>query len=219
MSYHLPAGYVERTTPGYWDGHKGSGRIYQWHVYQYAVEVCRTYKLTHVLDVGCGDGDKVAILRAAGLHVMGLVENHSQVPAHLCNAFDDGIFQCDLSQPAWDTIVPLLHLNTLILCADVVEHLVEPDILMDGLRWFNRRVLLSTPAREYIYGPDDRLGPPLNTLHMREWSSTEFPLYVNDFFDVVYHKIVPQYYDPNARLHPKGPKGTQIVECVPKVHL
>jgi len=208
--YELPEGYVSRTAPGRWDGHR-SGRLYQWHVYQYAVEVCKTYKLDTVLDVGCGDGDKVHLLKAAGLNVIGIAEAVTDVPNTRRDNFNQ-IVAANLAEHFWEIYMPPLPVSTLVLCSDVIEHLVVPYPLLRGINNFGRRTLFSTPARECLY-PPDHLGPPLNTLHIREWTADEFKRLVVPYFDVVYQKILPQYYDP--RRDQKGPRGTQIAECVP----
>ena len=209
-NYELPEGYVSRTEPGRWDGHR-SGRLYQWHVYQYAVEVCKTYKLDTVLDVGCGDGDKVHLLKAMGLNVIGLAEAESDVPESRRDDYAR-ILTGDISQFGWSYDLPLLPLSTLILCADVIEHVTNPHTILEDIAKLNRRTLFSTPAREFLYSPD-HVGPPTNTLHIREWTTDEFKRLVSEYFDVVYWKILPQYYDP--RRDQKGPRGTQITECVP----
>ncbi len=60
----------------------------------------------------------------------------------------------------------------IVICADVVEHIPDPDLLVDflaGLRF--KKLVLSTPDRGLIYDCDHS-GPRLNPHHCREWTNS-----------------------------------------------
>jgi hypothetical protein len=97
--------------------------------------------------------------------------------------------------PQRDWIRPeyALHLACwpdLVIAADVIEHVQQPDTLL----WmidviYPKTLVISTPARELLkLGTDD--GPPRNLCHVREWSQPEFAAYIGDRFEVVKHFIV-----------------------------
>lgn len=62
----------------------------------------------------------------------------------------------------------------LLICADVIEHLANPLVLIDKINagdW--RHCVISTPERDLARGVND-LGPPRNPRHVREWNTGEF---------------------------------------------
>jgi SAM-dependent methyltransferase len=81
----------------------------------------------------------------------------------------------------------------LIICADVIEHLVDPDVVLRWIRLFSKptsRIVLSTPERDLRRGRRS-LGPPENLGHVREWNSREFCAYLDSRgFDILQHEIV-----------------------------
>jgi hypothetical protein len=74
--------------------------------------------------------------------------------------------------------------SDLIICSDVIEHVKNPDELMDFLKKINFKFLvISTPERNRVRGSRD-FGPPENTSHYREWNDLEFNEYVSKWFKV-----------------------------------
>jgi hypothetical protein len=68
----------------------------------------------------------------------------------------------------------------LIIAADVVEHLRDPDRLLQLIRASCHdatRVVISTPERDRRRGEND-VGPPGNGAHVREWNEAEFSAYL-----------------------------------------
>jgi hypothetical protein len=104
----------------------------------------------------------------------------------------------------FDAVDPSALAADLVICADVIEHMQDPGILIDFIRKIRFRILiLSTPEREAVAGRSD-YGPPENTSHFREWSAGEFAAYLSDFFEIQEQKIFP------------GKSTTQVVICSPK---
>ncbi len=66
----------------------------------------------------------------------------------------------------------------MVVCADVIEHLPNPDDLLDFISDINFKILvISTPERDAVAGRND-FGPPENTAHYREWNAVEFKNYL-----------------------------------------
>ena len=82
----------------------------------------------------------------------------------------------------------------LILCVDVLEHLVSPD---ECLRFIREHLsptgtaLLSTPERDVLRGVDCNHSPKPE--HVREWNSREFTSWIEEAgFDVFEQALLPQ---------------------------
>ncbi|MEX5710334.1 methyltransferase domain-containing protein [Parafrankia sp. FMc6] len=85
----------------------------------------------------------------------------------------------------------------LVICSDVIEHLIDPVGILNRLRSLARSGLLiiSTPDRSHLEDASP-LGPPTNPLHIREWTSVEMCRLVTDCgFNVArVHHLLPRSY-------------------------
>ena len=90
----------------------------------------------------------------------------------------------------------------LVICANVLEHLAEPDVLMDALaRSDVESVVFSTPERNALLQADGRsFGPPQAANRYFEWTSAEFARFVDTYFDVV-GQHVSSHDDTSQLLH------------------
>lgn len=91
-----------------------------------------------------------------------------------------------------------------IVCSDVIEHLVNPDELLQFVRQQKFKYLvLSTPERDLVYSKSDSasLGPPKNPAHLREWNFPEFEKYIGMHFKICKHLVT------NAE------QATQMIVC------
>jgi|SRR5208337_2899891 len=163
---------------------------WQGEVYVAAAEIAASEGYTSILDVGCGRGYKMvkhfSHLKALGLDLPPTVEwLKENYPNH-----------------TWEIID---HYNPpqgydLLICADVIEHVQEPEHLLDFIKRARpKKIVISTPDRDvlaerYYYWylqrePDwkDFNGPPFNRCHLREWSFEEFDNYIKSHLDIVKH--------------------------------
>ena len=75
----------------------------------------------------------------------------------------------------------------LIICADVIEHIVDPDNLLDMIENCNaKHIIISTVARNL---GGSQSGPPDNLHHCREWAEQEFANYIGSRFTIKEHYI------------------------------
>lgn len=71
-----------------------------------------------------------------------------------------------------------------IICSDVIEHLEDPEWLLNYIAGLDFRFLFfSTPDRSKL-PEDQQLGPPVNKHHMREWTAPEFHRFVSRHLNV-----------------------------------
>jgi SAM-dependent methyltransferase len=169
----LKEGYEERETPEYFVDFKRKIEG-QPRVYPIAADLARELGCNKIVDVGCGYSRKLVALHPE-FEIIGL-------------DYGPNIEYCREQYPfgtwiSWDIerepIPPELDTRrAVIVCADVVEHLVDPMILLGHLRTMletGAAALVSTPERDLVRGEDHR-GPPPNPCHAREWNMAEFAM-------------------------------------------
>lgn len=171
------------SAPEYWNPQRiAAAARYQHHVYAWAATLIRRHHLRSVLDLGCGPGIKLARLVAPAFGSRlpdATIEGWDQASAVTAAraAGSPGVYRViDLEHPE-----PPIAGQTfdLIICADVLEHLIDPDPAMRLIAQLCRRgtrVLLSTPDRARLHGRDcmESTKPE----HIREWAAPEFERYI-----------------------------------------
>ena len=170
---------------------------WQKEVYEHAANLARSSGYKNILDVGCGSGFKL-IQSFEDFNTLGL--------ELACNL---DFLKSRYPQRNWglsDLQSTPNFQPDLVICADVIEHLTDPDELLSFLVRLNAgHVVLSTPDRSLLYRPWQKRywGPPRNPSHQREWTSREFFRYISDTFEVVEHAIT------------RKDQATQMIVCKP----
>lgn len=146
----------------------------QYHVYEFAYRLFTKKHLNSVIDVGSGPGLKTKhFFERRGTEVYLLDQPTTKVITD--KTFPNASFvTADLSKP-----YDLDRKFDLVICADVIEHLENPDILLETLRGLckeNGYIVLSTPDRDMRRGLDNNQSP--NPEHVREWNFSEFSNYI-----------------------------------------
>lgn len=186
--YFLPEGYIENADPTPFVD-VPTETVWQPDVYPHALRVAREYSdVTTVLDLGCGNGDKLTQLAhmtkgdpGGGLHYIGVdcAEN-----IHLAfqrrSARGDLYIRLSWQREDIERRLPQMDSwsKTVVIMADVIEHLRYPSLVLRMLVGEGpAAVVLSTPDRELTWGTAHR-GPPPNRSHVREWARDEFEKFV-----------------------------------------
>jgi SAM-dependent methyltransferase len=154
---------------------------YQKEVYQRAARLAQHAGARAVYDVGCGSGYKL-------IHYLGHFDTIGfDVPDSL------EFLRRTYPNRKWEH-VPFSDRSyapaDIVICSDVIEHVLDPDELMGFLLAVSKQwLVLSTPDRnrEYPLLSRYQLGPPHTDHHIREWSFREFRRYVERFVDVHEH--------------------------------
>ncbi len=170
----VKAGYRTNPTPDYYADVDPDGDIvYQPDVYPLAAHLARRCGARVIIDIGCGTGHKLAAL-AGEFHTVGF--DYGDNIAACRAAYPGGNWEeVDLDQAVIVLPAELLE-HAVVVCSDVIEHLASPANLLWTLRTCSEQshgVVISTPERDLVRGPDD-MGPPANVAHVREWNSHEF---------------------------------------------
>lgn len=169
----LPDGYEERLLPADFDDFSCPGSTAQAAVYRYALERARALGVTEIVDLGCGAARKS--LPWAGEFYLLLVDREPIV-RRLGEEVSE-FARVRLEARDFEREFGLPVSNALIVCADVVEHLVDPTALLESVKKILRsnpgmRAVFSTPCR--TCGHLVESGPPSNPCHAREWRHSEF---------------------------------------------
>jgi SAM-dependent methyltransferase len=161
----------------YWTADRiRNASFFQASVYEHARQVAVRTGARTLIDVGCGVGVKLARIHAAcpDLAIVGYDQGEGVDYCRATHGFGDWRM-IDLECPDPAAAVP----GDIVVCADVIEHLENPDPLLDFLNAClapGGRLVLSTPDRIAARGRDNTRSP--NPAHIREWSRPELKTYL-----------------------------------------
>lgn len=180
--YDIDTRYKSRNEYIHYDDRKATDEC-QLEVYLHALGLMTKHKFKKVADFGCGSAYKLMTYMSQyetvgyelDINLPFLKEKYPEREWRV-SKFDN---------------TPQIETDVLI-CADVIEHLVDPDELISFFKAQSFKFLLvSTPARELVYRQDSPgfMGPPANTAHQREWTFKEFRRYIERSFRVLDHRV------------------------------
>lgn len=196
----VQASFDESDEASYWNPQRTETAIvFQYDVYEIATKFIKTLVHPAIMDVGCGPPHKLARFLDQSDAFVQLVDqpnagNFAQrlMPWARFNAVDLESIDMRLDR-AFDVII----------CADVIEHLVDPDPCIAFIRRHlspSGRLFISTPERDVLRGVDCIDSP--HPMHVREWNQREFGNFLRSRgFDVVRQVLLPQKREPLVRKH------------------
>jgi SAM-dependent methyltransferase len=180
--YGIAGGYLHRETVAFDDA---AGKEDQWQreVYETARAIMLEHGLRSIHDVGCGSGYKL-------VHMLGDFDTTGiDLPENIGWVRELYPDRKWVGAPFEDVRLPKADL---VICADVIEHVADPDALMRFIVSIAQKwVVLSTPDREIAYPrrSSHLLGPPENPTHLREWTKAEFRRYIANYLEIERHEI------------------------------
>jgi hypothetical protein len=188
-NYKIYDGYKNNLNPNHHDDRLFTDD-YQLDVYLFARDIMNNESLSNIIDIGCGSGYKL-INYLGQFETIGIETEpcYSMLKTKYPNRnwINSGEPEKSFSDESFTTDV--------VLCCDVIEHIIDPTQLINFIKKINfKYLIISTPDREIlkkISMDGDRVwsGPPLNPAHVREWSYEEFKEYLEENFQIVsgYH--------------------------------
>lgn len=223
--YFIKDGYVPQTAahtveaaPGaYWQPWRvREASRHQFDVYRAARKMADDAGTRSVADVGCGTGWKLNHF-FKGFDAVAF--DQPTLAEVVCQHAPTARFRpIDLACPGTSD-----ESFDLVICADVSEHLLDPDPCMEFLRSMTGRFcFLSTPERDIVRGPDC-MGS-VKDVHVREWNAPEFASYVSSRgFEILRHELLPpaRLDDADMAQRSESPDrtrawhGCQLVVCRP----
>jgi SAM-dependent methyltransferase len=173
--YCIRDGYTAREIPAYYVDDPSVRQDVTWQpdVYRDAAKIARRLGARRIIDIGPGDGVKLAAFHPE-FEVIGVDfgTNLNLVrQAYPFGSWREHDLDMDVPLPLGASELE----GCVIVCADVIEHLRYPELLLAKLREAMTRadaVVLSTPERELTWGVE-HCGPPPNECHVREWTIDE----------------------------------------------
>lgn len=194
-SYYIKKGYKTNIKPGWQAMPTGNdtvedSKVFQWGVYQQARDLIIKNGLNSVLDLGCGMGMKLAeLIHPICTDIVGVDEANTIASCRRMHSF--GKWHVDNLE---DSKLNMSRTFDLIIAADLIEHLVDPDQLLALIRKCacnETYIVFSTPDRDICRG-QDHMGPSPNSGHAREWNFPEFGNYIkNRGFQIIDHFHCP----------------------------
>ena len=181
--FDLPAGYTSRAKPVYYADVADDGLTWQPDVYPTAAEIARSLHCDTLIDIGCGQARKLSVLHPE-FKLIGV--DYGGNMQHCRSKYPFGTWlEADFEDISMLPLPAGVLQSSVVICSDVIEHLVDPRSLMDALRQLLRHapaLVLSTPDRERTWGKTHN-GPPPNPAHIREWTLAELSaLFVREGF-------------------------------------
>lgn len=178
-----------------------------------------------VIDVGCGIADKLdRLVKPYAKEVIGI--DQESIVKYCSKRFTDMKFVVDnFEEPKGHNF----ENADLILSSDVIEHLEDPDMLLNYIKSIASKdsvIVISTPERDLLRGKDCTTSYKVE--HVREWNMDELVAYLeHSGFKVIEKQLVPfikwSMFCKFTRKHRKEIKqvrGTvntcQIITCVLK---
>lgn len=171
--YFIDTTYIHRDKEIYLDD-SGSEDRFQKEVYLKAKDLFIKHGFTKILDIGTGSGFKLikyfSEYETLGLDLEPTVEK-------LRKTYPDR---------KWSSRFEPITGYDMISAVDVIEHLLDPDILLDFIEKCQPKlIILSTPDRNF--DKINQSGPPNNIHHIREWTFEEFNQYISTRFEILEH--------------------------------
>jgi len=180
-NFFIKPGYTSRLKPEYFMDNI-QGVVHQPDVYLLARYLAEKFGSKTIIDIGCGNGKKLHNL-ARDYKIIG-IDIGSNLD-YCRTAYPDHTWiEHDLDSPVKIPISKADLANAVVICADVIEHLINPYYLLRNIKeiMLDAAVcLISTPERDLVRGVDD-FGPPANPAHIREWNIQEFYQMLSYFY-------------------------------------
>ncbi|MGY3894004.1 class I SAM-dependent methyltransferase [Aeromonas enterica] len=170
---------------------------WQLEVYLFALGLMIKHDFLSIADIGCGSAHKL-MTYFKKYNTLG-IELPENVAALRKRYPDKTWLESDFS--------PRNEFSAdIIIFSDVIEHLPDPD---DALEYIKKQsfkyLLISTPAKDFLYGKNDPFfyGPPKNPAHQREWTMSEFRDYIGQHFSILEQRLTSYS------------QSTQMIICEP----
>ncbi len=172
----------------------------RYYLFKNIKNLIEKFKLRSILDIGCGPAyNLMKILYPLCNEIYGI--DQPRIINFCKKRYGITTFYAD------DIENSTLNINKnfdLIICTDVIEHLLNPDKLIDYIKKFshsNTFLIITTPERDILRGKNCNFCPKPS--HIREWNKYEFNKYLkSNGFRILYNNIIESF---RILIYPKKP--------------
>jgi len=180
--YFMPINYKINENPIHFDDiistENGLGEEWQLEVYLHAQKIMEINNYSNIIDIGCGSGFKL-VKYLKQYNIIGIETEPCY--SYLKDKYPDR--KWILSGEPEKNFINFSDETDLIICSDVIEHILDPDILINFINNFNfKKLIISTPDQSFT---SPSLGPPRNKAHVREWNYENFKKYLSKYFNIL----------------------------------
>ena len=163
----------------------------QKEVYVFCKDFMKTNNLNSIIDVGCGSAYKLTTILSE-FNTIGIETEPCYT--YLQNTYPKFKWLLSGEKESSFQLYDEINNADVVICSDVIEHIVNPDVLVDYLISLNSKYyIISTPCRKILCNHPKFSstykktwdGPPLNNCHVREWTMEEFKQYISKKFCVI----------------------------------
>lgn len=181
-AYFIKENYRHRIKPSYFnDMPEKSGITWQPDVYHFSSDIASRFNCSNIIDIGCGNAQKLVTMYPK-FNVIGIDFGNNLAKCNQDYKFGTWI-EYDFDKGNVINIQDNILKKSIIICSDIIEHLVEPSHLLDNLKNFMNYsdvCILTTPERDLTRGKNN-FGPPDNPHHVREWNMKEMEKLLNHY--------------------------------------
>jgi hypothetical protein len=164
----------------------------QKEVYLFCKDFMNKNYLRSVIDVGCGSAYKLTTILSE-FDTIGIETEPCYT--YLRKTYPQSKWLLSGEKEKSFKIYEEYNNPDVVICSDVIEHIVNPNDLVDYLLTLNAKYyIISTPCREVLCHHPKFLGsgyhkswngPPVNSCHVREWTMNEFKEYLSKKFVIL----------------------------------
>ena len=194
-SFFIDDKFKTNLDPEFYDASLNRGTVFQYDVYNLAILIANTNH--KIIDAGCGDFMKLLPFLYNNMEVIGidLKKNIEFAKQKFVNNINFIEHDLETGLPSFFDLQ--FDSNDLIICADVIEHLVDPTKLLFDLKATECKIVISTPDRKSCRND---VKVPINKCHVREWSFEEFSKLIESFnFKIHFMGYTANRYNTNNR--------------------
>lgn len=182
--------YLSNNNP---EHHNDVGRKdeHQKEVYLFCKDFMNENNLNSVVDVGCGSAYKL-ITYLGNFNTIGIETEPCY--SYLQKTYPQNKWLLSGEKEKSFKLYDEVNNADVVICSDVIEHIVNPDDIVDYLLSLKSKYyIISTPCREILCThpkfsntyKKSWNGPPINKCHVREWTMEEFKNYLSKNFVII----------------------------------
>lgn len=189
-NYFIQPSYKIREKPQHYNDIKEEDK-FQKEVYLYAKEIMEENQYKTIIDVGCGSGFKL-IKYLGEYDTIGI--DTEPCYSMLLEKYPSRKWKLSGEKERSFSKEPVKNYPDLVICSDVIEHIIDPDELIKYLITLKaKHYIISTPCRKVMcelkrFRSAKWDGPPTNRGHVREWTMEEFKNYLSQYFNILQSK-------------------------------